>query len=94
MTWSSDGYDLGLRVATLHPELIVLDMSMASQEGFGLCRRIVRNPMTAHIKLLALVDSLSVGIGERLRRCGVTELLVKPLERQDFHLQVSSLLAG
>ena len=94
LTWSTDAYDAGLKVATLHPDLIVLDMSMPGQDGFDLCRRIVRDPLTAHTKVLGLVDPLSPGIEERVQRCGATQLLVKPLEGQDLQRLVRSLLAG
>ena len=92
VTGCADAYDLGVRVATLLPGLIILDMAMSGQDSFDLCRRIVGDPLTAHIKVLGLVDSLSEDMEERLRCCGATKLLVKPLEGQDFYRQMCSAL--
>ena len=92
VTGCSGAYDLGLMAATLHPDVIIVDMAMPGQNSCELCRRIVENPVTAHVKVLGLVDSLSEEEEERLRRCGVTELLVKPLEGQDVYQYVCSLL--
>jgi len=78
--------------ATLHHEVIIVDMAMPGQNGCELCRWIVRNPMIANVKVLGLVDSLPEEEEERLRRCGVTELLVKPLEGQDIYQHVCSSL--
>jgi len=94
VTGCTDAYDLGLRVATLHPEVIIIDMAMPGQDSFELCRLIVGSPVTAHVRMLGLVDTLSEGVAERLRRCGVTELLVKPLKGQDICRHVSSLPEG
>ena len=87
-----DAYDLGLRVATLSPEVIIVDMTMPDKCSCELCRRIVGNPMTAHVKVLGLVDSLSEEEEERIQGCGVTELLVKPLEGQDIYQHLCSSL--
>ena len=81
-------------VATLYPEVIIFDMTMPDQSSCELCRRIVVDPVTAHVRVLGLVDSLSEEEEERLRRCGVTELLVKPLEGQDVYQHVCSTLEG
>ncbi|MCG2770431.1 MAG: excisionase family DNA-binding protein [Anaerolineae bacterium] len=92
VTGCSDAYDLGLMAATLHPEVIIVDMAMPCQNSCELCRRIMGNPVTAHVKVLGLVDSLYEEEEERLRRCGVTDLLVKPLEGQDVYQHVCSSL--
>lgn len=94
VTGCADAYDLGLMVATLHPAVIIFDMTMPDQDSCELCHRIVGNPVTSHVKTLGLVDSLSEEEEERLRRCGVTELLVKPLEVQEIYRHVCSTLEG
>jgi len=64
-----------MMAATLHPEVIIVDMAMPGHNDCGLCRRIVGDPVTAYVKVLGLVDSLSEEEGERSWRRGVTELL-------------------
>ena len=94
VTGCADAYDLGLMVATLHPDVIIFDMTMSDHDSCELCRRIAGNPVTAHVKMLGLVESLSEGVEERLRRCGVTELLVKPLEGNGIYHHIFSTLVG
>jgi len=85
VTRGADAYDLSLMVATLHPEVIIVDMAMPGHNDCGLC---------CHVKVLGLVDSLSEEEGERSWRRGVTELLAKPLEGQDVYQHVCSTLEG
>ena len=92
VTGCSDAYDLGLMAATQHPEVIIVDMAMPGQNSCEFCRRIVENPVTAHVKVLGLVDSLSEEEEERLRRCGVTALLAKSLGGRDIFRQVGLVL--
>jgi len=94
VTGCSDAYDLGMMAATLHPEVIIVDMAMPGHNDCGLCCRIVGDPVIAHVKVLGLVDSLSEEEEERSWRRGVSELLVKPLEGQDVYQHVCSTLEG
>ena len=94
VTWASDAYDAGIKVATLNPDLIVMEMGMTGLDTFALSSRIGRDPLSAHIKILGLVESTSPDVEAHLRSCGVTALLVRPLIGQDIARVVGSLLEG
>lgn len=94
VTWSCDAYDAGIKVATLNPDLIVVDMGITSLDSFDLSSRIKRDPLTAHIKILGLVEASSLDVEARLRSCGVSAFLVRPLSGQDIGKVVGSLLSG
>lgn len=45
----------GLRaVDELHPDLVVLDVNLPTMDGYQVCRRLKRDPNTAHIPVIML----------------------------------------
>lgn len=55
--WAKDGKE-GLSAVTEHmPDIIVLDLNLPIINGHQLCRRIKRDPDTAHIPVLILTAS-------------------------------------
>lgn len=52
--WVEDG-QLGLQAVAEHlPDLIVLDLNLPKINGHQLCRRVKRDPQTAHIPVILL----------------------------------------
>lgn len=55
--WAADG-QAGLQAVNEHmPDLIVLDLNLPIMNGHQLCRRIKRDPNTAHIPVILLTAS-------------------------------------
>jgi DNA-binding response OmpR family regulator len=55
--WAEDG-QAGLQAVNEHmPDLIVLDLNLPIMNGHQLCRRIKRDPNTAHIPVILLTAS-------------------------------------
>ena len=71
------------------PDVILLDVMMPRMDGFEVCRRLKKDPGTAHIPIL-IVTALS----ERMERmmgiaAGASDFLSKPVDLQELTLRVN-----
>jgi class 3 adenylate cyclase len=76
------------KVAQRPPDVILLDVMMPRMDGFEVCRRLKKDPLTAHIPIL-IVTALS----ERMERmmgiaAGASDFLTKPVDLQELTLRV------
>ncbi|HTH64964.1 MAG TPA: hybrid sensor histidine kinase/response regulator [Gemmatimonadales bacterium] len=83
-----DGSEALQQVATMAPDVVLLDIGMPGMDGFEVCRRIKSEPSTASIPVL-LVTALSqrdqrlLGIG-----AGANDYITKPIDKSDLTLRV------
>jgi len=72
------------------PDVILLDLMMPRLDGFEVCRRLRRDPKTAHIAIL-MITALSER-AERLMgiEAGANDFLNKPIDIQDVILRVGN----
>ncbi|HYH82383.1 MAG TPA: response regulator [Longimicrobium sp.] len=74
------------------PDLVVLDYRMGQPDGFEVCRRIKRDPATAHLPVLILTAER--GIEDRLGGfdAGADDYLAKPFDPRELLARVAALL--
>ena len=84
-----DGYEAGLKMATLQPDLLVLDLIMPGLDGFSICRRVKANPAGRHTKIIAMTGFVQEGNLTKALECGADLCLAKP-----FPLQTLKEMAG
>ncbi len=87
-----DGYDAGIKIGALRPDLIVMDVRMPRVDGLSLCRSIRQNPDTKGIKILAITAFPEQDIIRRMYDAGADLCLIKPLQLEHFRLEVLRLL--
>ena len=87
-----DGYDAGIKIGTLLPDLIVMDVRMPRVDGLSLCRSIRQNPETKGIRILAITAFPEQDIIRRMYDAGADLCLIKPLQLEHFRLEVLRLL--
>ncbi len=87
-----DGYDAGIKIGSLRPDLIVMDVRMPRVDGLSLCRSIRQNPETKGIKILAITAFPEQDIIRRMYDAGADLCLIKPLQLEHFRLEVLRLL--
>lgn len=90
---AGDGYEAGIKVGSLHPDLIVMDVRMPRVDGLSLCRSIRQNPETRRIKIIAITAFPEQDIIRRMYDVGADLCLIKPLQFEHFRLEVLRLLA-
>ncbi len=51
---AKDGYEAGIKIGNLQPDLVIMDLMMPRVDGFQLCRSIRENDETRTVKVLAI----------------------------------------
>ncbi len=85
-----DGLDAVEKVATYHPELIVLDVLMPRMDGLTAARRLRASGVTVPVLMLTARDT----VGDRVTGldAGADDYLVKPFELDELLARIRALL--
>jgi len=77
---AADGFEAGRLVATLRPDVVVLDLRMPGLDGFQVCKTIKADPETASTTVVAMTGYHTPEIEARILECGATRCFAKPLD--------------
>ena len=77
---ANDGFGAGTIVATLKPEVVILDLRMPGMDGFEVCRLIKSNETMKNCEVLAMTAYPSPQNERRILDCGARVCFSKPLD--------------
>ena len=89
-----DGYEAGIKIGSLQPDLVIMDVMMPRVDGISLCKSIRENVDTQHIKVLAITAFPEQDNVKKMYDAGADLCLIKPLQFEHFRLEVMRLLNG
>lgn len=87
-----DGFRAGTIIATLKPDVVILDLRMPGMDGYEVCRLIKSQDTTKHAEVLAMTAYPSPESESRIRECGARICLTKPLDMSDLLTEVKASL--
>jgi excisionase family DNA binding protein len=87
-----DGYEAGLKMATLQPDLLVLDLIMPGLDGFSICQRVKAHSEGKRTKIIAMTGFTQEGNLAKARECGADLCLEKPFQLKTLKEMVTKLL--
>lgn len=87
-----DGQDTLDKVASFHPDLILLDIMMPKLSGFEVCEKLKSNPETRNIMILMVTALNELGDIERAVAAGTDDFLSKPVQRVELVKRVHNML--
>jgi len=87
-----DGYEAGIKIGSLQPDLVIMDVMMPRVDGIQLCKSIRENPKTANVKVLAITAFPEQDNVKKMYDAGADLCLIKPLQFEHFRLEVIRLL--
>jgi excisionase family DNA binding protein len=87
-----DGYEAGLKMATLQPDLVVLDLIMPGLDGFSICQRVKANSEGNGTKIIAMTGFVQEGNLAKAIECGADLCLEKPFQLKTLKGMVAQLL--
>ncbi len=89
---ASDGAQTLEKVASFHPDLILLDVMMPKLNGFEVCKQIKDDPETNRIMILMVTALNELGDIERAVSAGTDDFLSKPIQRIELVKRVENML--
>jgi two-component system OmpR family response regulator len=89
---ASDGYEAGIKIGSLQPDLVIMDVMMPRVDGISLCKSIRDNPKTENVKVLAITAFPEQDNVKKMYDAGADLCLIKPLQFEHFRLEVTRLL--
>jgi excisionase family DNA binding protein len=89
---AQDGYEAGIKIGNLQPDLVIMDLMMPRVDGFQLCRSIRENDETRSVKVLAITAFPEQDNVKKMYDAGADLCLIKPLQLEHFKLEVMRLL--
>ncbi len=89
---ASDGYEAGIKIGAMQPDLVIMDIMMPRVDGLSLCRSIRENPDTRSIKVLAITAFPEHDSIRKMYDAGADLCLMKPIQFEHFRLEVLRLL--
>ncbi|MEX0712702.1 MAG: response regulator [Pirellulales bacterium] len=87
-----DGHDTLSKVASFHPDLILLDIMMPKLSGFEVCKKLKEDPATKGIMILMVTALNELGDIERAVNAGTDDFLSKPVNKLELLKRVENML--
>jgi len=87
-----DGFRAGAVVATLKPNVVILDLRMPGMDGYEVCRLIKTQESTRQADVLAMTAYPSPENVRRIIDCGARVCLAKPLNMEALLTEVRASL--
>lgn len=72
-----DGLEAEAEAKLWHPDVLLLDLLMPNEDGFGVLRTIRADSETFHTKVIVLSNLSGPEVMDQVKKFGVTEYLVK-----------------
>ena len=89
----ADGGQAALaRVAAAPPDLVLLDLMMPGMNGFEVCQRLKRDPVTAAVPVIVVTVLSQVTAKESALTSGADDFLAKPVVPEDLLTRVAAML--
>jgi len=89
---AEDGYEGLIKVGSFRPHLLILDIRMPGLDGFGVCRKMKKDPAAIQTKILAMTGYLEDGVRERIIEAGADGFMEKPVSLAVLDAEVERLL--
>lgn len=89
---AGDGYDAGIMVSQFRPDIILLDLMMPRMDGFAVCDRLKKSPMTKNIRIIVMTGFGNEENTKRAYECGADVVLFKPVEMEDLYEHIREFM--
>jgi excisionase family DNA binding protein len=88
---ATNGFEGLLKVGTLRPDVLLLDLGLPGMDGFEVCRQIKRDPLIRETKVVVMT-ARSLDSEPRAMDAGADGFLAKPFEAVAVHRLLTRLV--
>lgn len=89
---ANDGFRAGTTIATVRPDVVILDLRMPGMDGYEVCRMIKAQEATRHAEVIAMTAFPSPESNGRIKECGARVCLSKPLNLDQLLQEIEKSL--
>ena len=89
----SNGEDALNLLETFKPDVVLADIEMPKVNGYNLCEKIKKNPLTSHVPVILLAGAFEPIDEELAREVGADDSVIKPFESQELISKINASLA-
>ncbi len=90
----SDGREALERVASVKPDLIVLDVMMPGLSGYAVCRKLRELEQTKNTPIIIITALQAPTDSDEAKRSGANEVMIKPLNKDEFIRKIRTYLGS
>lgn len=94
VTCVPDGPEGLVAVARTQPDLVITSFSLPSMKGNSLARRLRKDPMTSHIRIILIADDSQLEELEIGPNSAVDDFLIKPFDATELLAKVKPLVVS
>lgn len=80
------------KLGQYNPDIVLLDVMMPGMDGYEVCRRIRKNPLTMHLPVVMVTALDKTSDREMGLEAGADDYLTKPVEFETLFPKMRSLL--
>jgi two-component system cell cycle response regulator DivK len=91
---ADNGQEALKQAAALHPDVIVMDLSLPGMDGWEATRRLKQEPLTRDIPVIALTGHALTGSEHTAREAGCDRFLTKPCAPAVLGQEIRKVLPG
>ncbi len=92
LEFASDGFQVGTKLLSFKPNLIILDLFMPNMDGFEVCKYIKNDPSNNTIKILIISGYDTTENRDKAIGLGADSFLGKPFQMKEIMDQVERLI--
>jgi len=89
---AENGFEALCKLVAFPPDLVFMDISMPELDGLQSCALITANPQYAHIPIVLMSSNAGPLEQARAELAGASQVIRKPLRKQDFLKALQTLL--
>ena len=77
---ANDDFEVGQKILSFRPQVVLLDLMMPGLNGFGVCHKIKDNPATRNIRVIVMSSYITPENTQKAMQAGAEVCLAKPLD--------------
>ncbi len=90
--YASNGFEAGMKINKLKPDLLILDLYMPQVNGFEVCEQIKKDPETSKIKIIAISGFDTKENKEKILEYGADIFYPKPIDSKQLIKGIKHLI--